>query len=95
MLWPKSPQDLKEEPLVNIRLYDNHSYIPFLETVNHTVAAANRPKQLRFMQWYAAVVCGMLVMHNVIRARMRECYCIMVVFNACLRSSSACNHHEI
>lgn len=33
----KSPKDLKEEPLVNIRLYDNHSY---LETVNHTVAAA-------------------------------------------------------
>ena len=60
-----------EEPLVIIRLYDNHSYLPFLETVNHTVAAANRPKQLRFMQWYAAVVCGMLVMHNVIRARMR------------------------
>ena len=56
------PKDLKEEPLVNIRLYDNHSYLPLLETVNHTVAAADRPKQLRFMQWYAAVVCGMLVM---------------------------------
>ena len=71
----KSPKDLKE-PLA-IRLYDtgNHSYLPFLETVNHTVAAANRPKQLRFMQWYAVVVCGMLVVCVIIRARMREYFC--------------------